>query len=140
MQGAVRVRYDRHAQLVREIPFEAGVVHVDLLEGGRLLQDGQQALRALVRQFQIAAAELQEERVELQGGNDRYQILRVQMIKVPQVELFRVMGQINRVHVPGDFFSVGKAVIIAHAGVLTGEVPARNAQFAPVARSTEKIG
>lgn len=66
-----------------------------------------------MRKFQVAAAELEKERVELQGGDDGYQIpaeksvikfftrfilllelLWIQMIKVPQVELFRVVGEV----------------------------------------------
>lgn len=57
-----------------ELPFETGIVHVNLFERRRLFEDGQQTFRAFVRQFQVAAAELKEEGVELEGGNDGYQI------------------------------------------------------------------
>lgn len=56
------------------VPFESRVIDVNLFQRGGFFQDGQEPLGALVRELQMAATELEEEGIELQGGDDRYQV------------------------------------------------------------------
>lgn len=42
-----------------------------------------------------------------------------------QVELSRVVGEVDGVDVPRHLFSVGQGVVVAHAHVLRGEASAR---------------
>lgn len=46
------------------------------------------------------------------------------MIEITQIEQPCIVGQVNRVHIPGDLLAVGHPMEVAHAGILSAEAAA----------------
>ena len=94
---------------------------MQLLKTRRLRHHGQDLVHHVAGQLGRVGAgpQLGEPGVVLQGGDDADEVPLLKVLKVGETELMGVVGKVDGVDVPSNFFPIWQVVIVAVARVLS---------------------
>ena len=106
---------------MEELPPHPSAGEVQLLEARRLRHHRQDLVDNVAGQLGGvgAGSQLGEPGVVLEGGDDADEVALLQVLKVGEAELVRVVGEVDGVDVPSNFFPIWQVVIVAVARVLS---------------------